>query len=210
MIDFQTTPNERRYIFHKPGSFLRKVAERIPVIGTGVSVFSELQRTFTPGPSRPPSRSTFFDRGPTIRTSATSLRGCPSGFITDEFGQCVRAEVGPRLRDRLAAIIPGGGTGLVPSDDFGEAVVGAFGIPALEPAVFSQIRHQCPSGMVLGRDMLCYPKAVLRRDSKFRKWRPGPRPLLSGGKRKAIRTARAAILEVKEVAKSLGVTVPKR
>ena len=97
-----------------------------------------------------------------------------------------------------------------PSDDFGAAVQGAFGIPALVPAQRSTMRLRCPSGMVLGRDNLCYPTQVLRRDSKFRKWRPGARPILTGGQRRGISRARTAITTAKDAISGLGVTVKKK
>jgi len=79
------------------------------------------------------------------------------------------------------------------SISFGEAVQGAFGMPAIIPGAEPIVRLACPSGMVLGRDDLCYPKQVLRRDSKFRKWRPGMRPILTGGERRGITKAKASI-----------------
>lgn len=75
-------------------------------------------------------------------------------------------------------------------DGGGQAVAGAFGMPAIVPDAESVTRLSCPAGMVLGRDNLCYPKAVLRRDSKFRKWRPGMRPILTGGERHGIAKAK--------------------
>jgi len=86
----------------------------------------------------------------------------------------------------------------VATDDFGMAVRGAFGMPAIEPAVEMRQHRSCPTGMVLGRDGLCYPKAVLRRDSKFREWRPGMRPILTGGERRGITKARRSINKARE------------
>ena len=73
------------------------------------------------------------------------------------------------------------------------AVAGAFGMPAMVPFAESRTHLSCPPGMVLGRDDLCYPKQVLRRDSKFRKWRPGMRPILTGGERHGITKAKRSI-----------------
>jgi len=75
----------------------------------------------------------------------------------------------------------------------GQAVAGAFGMPAMVPQALQTVRMSCPEGMVLGRDDLCYPKQVLRRDSKFRKWRPGMRPILTGGERRGIAKAKRSI-----------------
>jgi len=91
----------------------------------------------------------------------------------------------------------------------GEAVAGAFGIPAMVPEAQSRTRLSCPPGMVLGRDNLCYPKQVLRRDSRFRKWRPGVRPILTGGERNAIRKAKRAIIKGRDAISGLGITVKK-
>lgn len=69
----------------------------------------------------------------------------------------------------------------------GAAVVGAFGIPAMQPQVEFVERRQCLKGMVLGEDNLCYAKGSLPR--KFRKWRPDPRPPVTAADAKAIRRA---------------------
>jgi len=63
---------------------------------------------------------------------------------------------------------------------------------------------------VLGEDELCYPRAVLRRDSRFRKWRPGTRPVLTGGEVRAIAKGRSAIIRGRDRMAGLGVTVKKR
>lgn len=102
------------------------------------------------------------------------------------------------------------GSGSGPEGRFGAAVAGAFGIPAMQPAVTSPVRRRCPPSMVLGRDNLCYPSAVLRRSSRFRKWRPGMRPLMTGGDRRAITKAKSAVTRTRAAMKSIGVTVPKR
>jgi len=72
---------------------------------------------------------------------------------------------------------------------------------------------RCARGMVLGMDNLCYPKAVLPRRSKFRKWRGQARPAVSAADVKAIRTAAAAKGRVLALAKDVGlhasVTRPK-
>ncbi len=82
-----------------------------------------------------------------------------------------------------------------------QAVQGAFGLPAMAPMAMQRIHLDCPRGMVLGRDNLCYPKQVLRRNSKFRKWRSGPRPPISAADAKMIRrlaAARAAVIKLAE------------
>lgn len=102
--------------------------------------------------------------------------------------------------------------------DPGKAVVGAFGLPALVPAVVGQIMKRdgstgpilrCRRTMVLGTDNLCYPKAVLPRRSKFRKWRGQVRPAVSAGDVKAIRRAAAARDRVLILAKEVGLHASK-
>jgi len=135
--------------------------------------------------------------------STSMATGCPEGFEMVS-GQCKeRGVVGAVHR-----ILPGGKTGL--ADAGFQAVAGSFGMPAVVPILDQITKHVCPSGFVLGDDNLCYPKAVLRRDSRFRKHRPGARPILSGGQRNAIRKAKSAIRTAKESISGLGVTVKKK
>ena len=100
----------------------------------------------------------------------------------------------------------------------GVAVVGGFGLPAMQPEVVGQIRRRdgtvgailrCARGMVLGVDSLCYPKAVLPRRSKFRKWRGQPKALISGADVKAIRRAAAVKDRVLGLAKDVGLHASK-
>lgn len=97
-----------------------------------------------------------------------------------------------------------------PAEGAFQAVSGAFGMPAIAPRHEFVGRFNCPKGMVLGEDELCYPKQVLRRDSRFRKWKPGVRPLLTGGQRNNLRKARVSLMKVKEAGSSLGLTVKKK
>jgi len=102
--------------------------------------------------------------------------------------------------------------------DPGRAVVGGFGLPAMVPDVVGQITRRdgssgpilrCMRTMVLGTDNLCYPKAVLPRRSKFRKWRGDPRPAVSAGDVRAIRKAAAAKDRVLNLAKDVGLFASK-
>jgi len=79
--------------------------------------------------------------------------------------------------------LPAGALG-TQADIFGEAVVGAFGVPGLVPAFENVPTLRCPPGTVLGRDDVCYRKGSI--PIQFRKWRPGPKPFLSGGDRKCL------------------------
>ena len=120
---------------------------------------------------------------------------CEGGEVRDATGNCVQFQTtSPREMQE-------GGF---------EAVAGAFGMPAFAPARRDVLTWTCPTGMVLGRDNLCYPKQVLRRDSKFRKWRPGMRPVLTGGERRGISKARRSITRAREATAGLGVTVQKK
>ena len=55
------------------------------------------------------------------------------------------------------------------------------------PEVLPSQRLRCPKRYVLGIDDKCY--FGLARNSKWRKWRPGRRPMFTGGDLNAIRTA---------------------
>jgi hypothetical protein len=104
---------------------------------------------------------------------------------------------------------PGPNGGGDPVGEF-TATAGAFGMPAMVPMSVQTVTHRCPPGMVLGRDNLCYPRQVLRRDSKFRKWRPGPRPWGTPGQISAVRKAKSFITSGREKLSTLGVTVRKK
>lgn len=131
-------------------------------------------------------------------------QGCPPGLIRVG-SQCVNP----------TAALPGGdpfvttaGGQVVASG--GGAVMGAFGFPAQQPDV--EVRHHrtCGPGLVLGRDDLCYPKAVLGRRSRWRKWRQAPRPMMTGADMKAIRRAKRLQGDVAEMAKVVGLKTKKR
>jgi len=137
--------------------------------------------------------------------------GCSEGFRTDpRTGQCVRTGVVGAVQ----RVVPGGQTGTM-ADVFGEAVVGAFGMPALVPAQVGSIDRQdgtvgpilkCPPRMVLGVDNLCYTKGT-RGLAAFRKWKPGTRPFLTGGDVKVLRRANTlrSSKASKKLLKELGV-----
>ena len=129
-----------------------------------------------------------------MRTEARSISRiddggpCPPLTIRGPRGTCIV----------LLAGAPGGRPMITSADgagalEFGGAVVGAFGMPAIAPVLEVREHRSCPSGMVLGEDELCYPKEILRRNSRFRKWRPGMRPILTGGERRGITKARQSV-----------------
>ncbi len=55
------------------------------------------------------------------------------------------------------------------------------------PSMIQRAVRRCQAGYVLGRDNLCYWH--LPRNSKWRKWRPGRKPLFTGGDLNAIKRA---------------------
>lgn len=123
--------------------------------------------------------------------------GCPQGKI----------EIGGRCVDP-SAVLPGGQPFISPGPS--QAVQGAFGMPAIVPEYEQRVVRNCPEGMVLGRDDLCYPKQVLPRRSKYRKWRPGRKPLFTGGDLAAIRRAERLKSKAKRIGKDLGLKVSNR
>ncbi len=143
--------------------------------------------------------------------------------------QCAPGQlrVGGLCIDPLGTGLPGFGIAPVPQTPTttgvstmptGQAVVGSFGLPAMVPETVGSIRRRdgtvapirrCGPRMVLGTDDLCYPKALLPRRSKFRKWRQPPRPAVSAGDVKAIRRAGRAKDRVLVLAKSVGLHASK-
>lgn len=105
-------------------------------------------------------------------------------------------------------LFPGGAPGTFPAG--GGAVQGAFGLPAMTPAQEQRTRLNCPEGMVLGKDNLCYPKAILSRRSRFRKWRPAPRAKITAAEWKTLKKAARVKDEAKDVAKEAGWAVKKK
>lgn len=128
---------------------------------------------------------------------------CPEGHF--EFnGRCVRIDP--------TAALPGGDPFVSTQPTFGSAVVGAFGIPALQPSVVGNINgrpiRRCPTGSVLGKDDLCYMKGSIPR--KFRKWAPAPKPPMSAADAKALRRIGTLQRRVKKLAGDAGMSCKKR
>lgn len=131
---------------------------------------------------------------------STSLGPCQPPFVPGPGGVgCVAVTV--------QDLTPGVTT---PAEGDFQVTSGAFGMPAVQPKHEFIGRFKCPEGMVLGQDELCYPKQILRRDSRFRKWRPGTRPVMTGGERAAIRKARRAITRTRDAIADIGITVKKK
>jgi len=148
---------------------------------------------------------------------ASSAPGCGFGFVFRN-GRCVRRDrfeggFVPSLKRLVRPFLP------QPPEvadmargqrrDFGEAVVGAFGMPAMVPEEEVRRMLVCPRGMVLGTDDLCYPKGVLSSRNLHRKWRRPPRAPVTAADAKAIRTAAKARDRVLGLAKSVGLHASK-
>lgn len=107
---------------------------------------------------------------------------CPPGQVRVPFtNRC--AGVSP------ADILPGGAPFVSTSVQMGTPTLGHYGV-AVTPMAMERVKLRCPRGMVLGMDNLCYNKRNLRADE--RKWKPGRRPLLTGGEMNAITVAARA------------------
>jgi len=88
-----------------------------------------------------------------------------------------------------------------------QAVTGAFGMPAMAPFAVMRTVLDCPDGMVLGKDDLCYPSAVLRRNSQFRKWRSAPRPTVTRRDERALARIDSVQKALKRLGKKAGLKV---
>jgi len=160
-----------------------------------------------------------------VRTAGRFLAGSPGGQIvqalvpTQPRGPVRRTQVIPAPtvfpQPRSVAIVPPvlptvGAVAAGPRSlaEF-QAVAGAFGLPAMVPVEELRRHLECPRGMVLGQDELCYPKQVLRRNSKFRKWHSGPRPPISAADAKMFRRLKAAQETLKAFGKVANMKVTK-
>lgn len=165
-----------------------------------VTRLAAVTETFTPRPFTAPAPQ--------------AQRGCGPGFVEGP-GGCVRsggipAAIASTLGFRLAFGSPKPRTTPMARHrgDF-QAVEGAFGMPAMVPEEEMRRTLVCPRGMVLGDDELCYPKAVLPKRSKFRKWRGQARPPVSAADARHIRKAAAAKERVLRLAKDVGLHASK-
>lgn len=123
---------------------------------------------------------------------------CPPGY--QRVGSsCVATSPGAYMPGGQPATMPVSGTQV---HGYGNAVIGAWGVPALEPATFSEVRLKCPPGDVLGKDDLCYPKSYI--PNRFRKWPKAPKPPVTAGDKKAIQRADRVRNKVKRLAQQEG------
>lgn len=130
-------------------------------------------------------------------TMGQEAQPCPSG--TFKVGdRCVAPGDAP----------PGGDPFTFPAGM--QAVAGSFGMPAVTPRIEQRTHRTCPKGMVLGDDDLCYPRAILSRRSKFRKWRQPPRPPVSAADAKALRKVDRIRDKLRDLGKKADLKVTKR
>lgn len=138
---------------------------------------------------------------------------CPPGFRVDsKTGTCVKEGA----EGAIERMLPGGDTGVL-GDQFGPAVIGGFGVPAIVPAqVGTRARAdgsvgpilQCPRGAILGKDDLCYQKGSI--PVSFRKWRPAAKPPMSAADARALRRIKTLQGKAKKLATSAGLTCRTR
>jgi len=149
----------------------------------------------------------------------------PGGTVALDLIGAGRRSVGPALpgiprfaRGPAAAPAPAGPPGTavatttaaVSAGPEFQAVAGAFGLPAMAPMAETRQHLDCPRGFVLGLDNLCYPKAILRGNSKFRKWRVGPKPPISAADAKMLRRLDAVRTKVANMATSIDLVTKKK
>lgn len=171
------------------------------IVGVVKRIGGEVIRGVIPGivPSQP--------RPPT--TPFAQPTNCPEGFVFRN-GRCEVAGI----RGTIERTLPGGSTGFLPMTvETPQATIGAFGLPAALPAQVGTIRRsdgtqgpilRCSPGMVLGKDDLCYPKQVLGRRGRFRKYPAPQRPPITAADAAAIRKAASARNRVKKLAGDVG------
>lgn len=137
---------------------------------------------------------------------------CSPPFVWDAAtSQCID----PSLTGRGQRLMPGGQTGTQGAG--GTAVIGAFGKPGVVPAVVGAIRKadgtsgpilRCPSGMVLGKDVICYMKSVI--GVRDRRWRPRRKPAISARDMAALSSIDRVQKRVKELASKAGLSTRKK
>jgi hypothetical protein len=127
--------------------------------------------------------------------SGQGLTGCPSGTILVN-GQCQQAQGG--ISGTIASILPGGSTGTIPAGQV--AMDGVLG--ARPPQYPNRVEvNRCPTGMVMGKNGICYEKGQILR--KYRK-RVVRKPALSAADAAAITKANRAKKRLVNLTKAAG------
>ncbi len=142
-----------------------------------------------------------------------TIPGGATGFETtlpvlSPFQQRIAREQAARVARGEPAIVTPGGMRVIdpgaqlPSPQIGTglATLGRFGA-AVEPTIRMQDIRECPRGMVLAVDSLCYSRRDVRNSERF--WPRGRRPLLTGGEMRAISTAASAARKLQRKQKDL-------
>lgn len=134
---------------------------------------------------------------------------CPPGFRVDpNTGRCLAEGFGGAVQ----RFLPGGETGFLPSGPAGPgtglALMGAFGVPAIQPTAVQAQRLDCPAGFLLGMDNLCYAKGTLPR--QFRKWKPSRKPPISAKDWRSLQVSERVSKKVKRIASTAGFTCKRR
>jgi len=176
-------PEQRGFVHKRVLGFVGKqIVKRIPggqiALDIGKSIRSSLQQQ-----KRPPVALPTF---------------APPGAVPLSFGPGAGAPAAQVAIPRTAAAAAG---------PQGEAVLGAFDLPAIVPLALQSVTLDCPPGMVLGKDNLCYPRQVLGRNNQFRKWRSAPRPSISRRDERCLAAVDAVQKKLKTLGKKAGLKV---
>lgn len=144
------------------------------------------------------------------KRTVTARVDCPPGFRANPSTGICEAE---GMIGAVQRFLPGGQTGTLPQVNggavgYGNAVMGSFGVPALQPAQASTVAFRCPPGSVLGKDNLCYQKGSI--PMQFRKWRPAKKPPISAKDWRALQTSARVEKKAKNIAQKAGFSCRKR
>lgn len=118
----------------------------------------------------------------------TETMTCPPGYQRNSRGECQIIGVGGYL------------PGDVGQPDFvWTPVNGRFGA-GVTPIAVQTSKRVCPTGMILGKDGVCYDSLPRTK----RAWNPGARPLLTGGDMNALRRSRQLQKKIGKIARVHG------
>lgn len=150
--------------------------------GRGISFFTP---PLTPQqvPGAPPRSGTGARRGTTIDVNPP-FAGPPG--IGIGFGTQTRVGVGERSNGARRGR--------------GQAVP-MLGHQGVQPAVENRPTRQCPTGMVLAKDGLCYDKRLVTK--RFRMWPPAKKPPISVSEMNALRAAKRVEKKVKRLGRKI-------